>query len=275
MAGRLDGKTALVTGGASGMGRAGATAFAREGATVVLADIAADRAQTVADAITAEGGRASVEQFDVTDAASVERLTRAAVERMGRIDVLYHCAIDVRFVNYRDTRLTEMDDEVWDRLIALGLTGAFYLLKHVGRQMLAQRSGSIILSGTTDALIGTAGLDGYTAAKGGLIALTRSFAAGVAPDGIRVNTLCPAFVSTESQMDWLDVPESRAAIQSLHLLPIPSAEEIAPFAVFLASDESKAVTGGIFPVDAGFMAFKSKVDTMGAMHTGEGRAPMP
>jgi NAD(P)-dependent dehydrogenase (short-subunit alcohol dehydrogenase family) len=273
MAGRLDGKTALVTGGASGMGRAGATAFAREGAHVVLADIDEARAATVADAIVAEGGRAVALPFDLTSAASVEALTAAAVEELGRIDVLYHCAIDVRFINYQDTRLTEMDDAVWDHMLLLGLTGAFYLLKHVGRQMLRQRSGSIILSGTTDALIGTAGLDGYTAAKGGLIALTRSFAAGVAPDGIRVNTLCPAFVSTESQMDWMDVPESRAAIQSLHLLPIPTAEDIAPFAVFLASDESRAVTGGIFPVDAGFIAFKSKVDTMAAMHTGEEHAP--
>jgi NAD(P)-dependent dehydrogenase (short-subunit alcohol dehydrogenase family) len=273
MAGRLDGKTALVTGGASGMGRAGATAFAREGAAVVLADINEAGAAAVADAIVAEGGRAVALPFDLTSGPSVEALTTATIEELGRIDVLYHCAIDVRFINYQDTRLTEMDDAVWERMLLLGLTGAFYLLKHVGRQMLRQQSGSIILSGTTDALIGTAGLDGYTAAKGGLIALTRSFAAGVAPDGIRVNTLCPAFVSTESQMDWLDVPEARAAIQSLHLLPIPTAEEIAPFAVFLASDESRAVTGGIFPVDAGFVAFKSKVDTMGAMHAGEGRAP--
>ena len=137
--------------------------------------------------------------------------------------MLYHCAVDVRFVNYEDRRLTELDDAVWDRMIDLCLTGAFYLCKHVGRQMLAQRSGSIILSATTDALIGVAGLDSYTAAKGGVVSLTRSFAAGMAPDGVRVNALCPAFVSTEPQMDWLDVPESRAAIESLHLLPDPRA----------------------------------------------------
>ena len=171
--------------------------------------------------------------------------------------MLYHCAVDVHFVNYEDRRLTELDDAVWDRMMRLCLTGAFYLCKHVGRQMLAQRSGSIILSATTDALIGVAGLDSYTAAKGGIVSLTRSFAAGMAPDGVRVNTLCPAFVSTEPQMDWLDVPESRAAIQSLHLLPIPEPEDIAPFAVFLASDESRSVTGGIFPVDSGYMAFKA------------------
>ena len=186
--------------------------------------------------------------------------------------MLYHCAVDVRFVNYEDRRLTELEDAVWDRMIQLCLTGAFYLCKHVGRQMLAQQSGSIILSATTDALIGVAGLDSYTAAKGGIVSLTRSFAAGMAPDGVRVNTLCPAFVSTEPQMDWLDVPESRRAIESLHLLPIPEPEDIAPFAVFLASEESRSVTGGIFPVDSGYMAFKAKVDTMAAMHRGRSDA---
>jgi NAD(P)-dependent dehydrogenase (short-subunit alcohol dehydrogenase family) len=269
MAGRLDGKTAVVTGGASGMGRAGATAFAREGATIVLADINEAGAAQVADAIRAEGGRAVALPFDVTSSASVETMTAAAVAELGRIDVLYHCAVDVNFVNYEDRRLTELEDAVWDRMILLCLTGAFYLCKHVGRQMLAQRSGSIILSSTTDALIGTAGLDSYTAAKGGINSLTRSFAAGMAADGVRVNTLCPAFVATEPQRTWLDVPASRSAIESLHLLPIPDPEDIAPFAVFLASDESRSVTGGIFPVDSGYMAFKAKVDTMGAMQSGQ------
>jgi NAD(P)-dependent dehydrogenase (short-subunit alcohol dehydrogenase family) len=268
MAGRLDGKTAIVTGGASGMGRAGATAFAREGASVAIADINEARALEVAEKINAAGGRAVVLPFDVTDSGSVERMTATAVSELGRIDVLYHCAVDVHFVNYEDRRLTELDDAVWDRMIALCLSGAFYLCKHVGRQMLAQGSGSIILSATTDALIGVAGLDSYTAAKGGIVALTRSFAAGMAPDGVRVNTLCPSFVATEPQMEWLDVPQSRTAIQSLHLLPIPEPEDIAPFAVFLASDEARTVTGGIFPVDAGYMAFKANVDTMGAMQSG-------
>ena len=265
MAGRLEGKVAVVTGAGSGMGRAGAVAFAREGASVALADIDEGRAARVADSIVAAGGRAIVIPFDVTESASVEAMATTATAQLGRIDVLYHCAVDAHFVNHEDRRLTELDDAVWDRMIAVCLTGAFYVCKHVGRQMLRQRAGSIILSATTDALIGCAGLDSYTAAKGGVVSLTRSFAAGMAPDGIRVNALCPAFVATEPQLEWLDVPEARAAIESLHLLPIPEPEDVAPFAVFLASDESRPVTGGIFPVDAGYMAFKAKVDTMGAV----------
>jgi NAD(P)-dependent dehydrogenase (short-subunit alcohol dehydrogenase family) len=116
--------------------------------------------------------------------------------------------------------------------------------------------------------MGCAGLDSYTAAKGGVTALVRSFAAGIGRDGVRVNALAPSFVSTEPQQVWLQQDEARQMIERLHILPIPTPEQIAPFVVFLASDESEAVTGGIFPVDAGYMAFKARVDVMGAMQSG-------
>ncbi|HEY1367388.1 MAG TPA: SDR family oxidoreductase [Gaiellaceae bacterium] len=263
MADRLDGKVALVIGGGSGMGRAGAAAMAAEGATVVVSDIALDRAEAVADAI---GGTAM--HVDVASAETVERLVRDVVAAHGRIDALYHCAADVHFVNTEDRRLTELDDPIWHRMIDVHLTGTFYVLKHVGRQMLAQRSGSIIVSSTVDALVGCAGLDSYTAAKGGVTAMVRSFAAGIGRDGVRVNAIAPSFVSTEPQMVWLDDDKARATIESLHVLPIPTPEQIAPFVVYLASDESAAVTGTVFPVDAGYMAFKAQVDVMGTMQAG-------
>jgi NAD(P)-dependent dehydrogenase (short-subunit alcohol dehydrogenase family) len=268
MAGRLDGKVALVVGGGSGMGRAGASAMAAEGASVVVADIALDRAEHVAAAIAESGGSAAALHVDVASPELVQRLVENTVDRFGRVDALYHCAADVHFVNTQDRRLTELDDAVWHRMIDVHLTGTFYVLKHVGRQMLAQRSGSIIVSSTVDALVGCAGLDSYTAAKGGVTSLVRSFAAGMGPDGVRVNAIAPSFVSTEPQMVWLEDDAARAAIQSLHVLPIPSPEQIAPFVVFLASDESSAVTGTVFPVDAGYMAFKAQVDVMGAMQAG-------
>ena len=165
---------------------------------------------------------------DVCDTASVERMVATTVERFGRLDVVYHCAVDVPFVNTQDRRLTELDEAVWTRMIDLCLTGVFRVVKYAGRQMLAQQSGSIILSSTVDALVGCAGLDSYTAAKGGVTALTRSLAAGLAPDGIRVNAIAPSFVSTEPQKVWLEDDASRSTIEQLHLLEIPTPEEIAP-----------------------------------------------
>ena len=119
-------------------------------------------------------------------------------------------------------------------MLDLVLTGTFNCAKHAGRRMIEQGSGSIILTATTDALIGCAGLDAYTAAKGGVVALTRSFAAGIARDGVRVNAICPSFVSSEPQREWLANEESARAVDALHLLPVPSPEEIAPLVVYLA-----------------------------------------
>jgi len=267
-AGRLANKVALVVGGGSGMGRAGAVAMAAEGASVVVADIALDRAEMVAAAIAAAGGTAAAMYVDVTDAERVGQLVAETVRRFGRIDALYHCAADVNLVNQEDKRLTELDDEIWSRVIDVHLTGTFNVLKHVGRQMIAQQSGSIIVSSTVDALVGCAGLDSYTAAKGGVTSMVRSFAAGVGKDGVRVNAIAPSFVSTEPQRVWLDDADHRTTIESLHILPIPTPEQIAPFVVYLASDESLVVTGTVVPIDAGYTAFKAQVDVMGAVQAG-------
>ena len=263
--GRLEGKVALVVGGGSGMGRAGAAAMAAEGAAVVVSDVSLERAQAVAASI---GANAVALHVDVTSSELVERLVAETVERFGRVDALYHCAADVHFVNTSDRRVTELDDKTWDRMIDIHLTGTFRVLKHVGRQMIAQRSGSMIVSSTVDALVGCAGLDSYTAAKGGVTSMVRSFAAGIGRDGVRVNAIAPSFVTTEPQMVWLDDQPARSTIGSLHILPIPTPEQIAPFVVYLASDESAAVTGTIFPIDAGYMAFKAQLDVMGTMQAG-------
>jgi NAD(P)-dependent dehydrogenase (short-subunit alcohol dehydrogenase family) len=250
------------------MGRAGAVAMAAEGAAVVVSDIAFDRAESIAASIGETGGVAVGMLVDVTSPELVRDVVERTVERFGALDVLYHCAADVVLVNTRDDRLTELDDETWRRMIDIHLTGTFNVLKHAGRQMIAQRSGSIIVSSTVDAFVGCARLDSYTAAKGGVTALVRSFAAGIGPDGVRVNGIAPSFVSTEPQRVWLDDAKARATIESLHILPIPTPEQVAPFVVYLASDESAAVTGTVFPIDAGYLAFKAQVDVMGTMQAG-------
>lgn len=265
MSGRVEGKVAVVTGGGSGMGRAGATLLGAEGAKVVVADIDGDKGRRVTELIVKNKGEATFIQADVLRTESVRAMVEQTISTYGRIDVLYHNAIDVRFVNEQDRRLTELPEETWNRMIDLVLGGTYRCCKFVGQRMIAQKSGSIILTATTDALIGCAGLDSYTAAKGGVVALTRSFAAGVGKDGVRVNAICPSFVSTEPQLDWLKKPGSQAVMEALHLLPIQTPEQIAPFVVFLASDESAAVTGGIFPIDSGYMAFKANIDIMGAV----------
>lgn len=263
MAKRVEGKAAVVTGGASGMGRAGAALLAAEGAKVVVADINEPAGRQVAQSILNAGGDAAYVPVDVRSVESVKRMVQQTLDRYGRIDVLYHNAVDARFVNEQDRRLTELPEETWDHILGLVLTGAFHCCKYIGQQMIRQQSGSIILTATVDALVGCAGLDAYTAAKGGVISLTRSFAAGMANEGVRVNAICPGFVATEPQLEWLQKPGAQELMRSLHLLPIATPEQIVPFAVYLASDESAVVTGGIFPIDSGYMAFKANVGTMG------------
>ena len=194
--GLLDDKIAIVTGAASGIGRAGARLMAEAGATVVVADINDEGGEAVAAAIAEAGGEAVFSHFDVCEVGSVQDLVAGTVERYGRIDALFHNAVSVPLVNKHDNRATELDDAIWDRIIGMVLTGTYYCAKHVGRQMLEQRSGSMVLTATTDALIGQAGIDAYTAAKGGVVSLTRSLAAGISPEGVRVNAICPGFVKT-------------------------------------------------------------------------------
>jgi len=194
MAGRLEGKVALVTGGASGIGRAGSILMARERAKVAVADIDAARADAVVKEIEAAGGEAFAVTVDVRNSASVQAMVAAAVERFGRIDVLFHNAVSVPLVNKQDRRITELPEETWHAIVGLVLTGTFLTAKYVAQKMLEQHSGSIILTATVDALVGQAGLDAYTAAKGGVVSMTRSMAAGLSPEGVRVNAICPGFV---------------------------------------------------------------------------------
>jgi NAD(P)-dependent dehydrogenase (short-subunit alcohol dehydrogenase family) len=195
----------------------------------------------------------------VRDSQSVQEMIIRAVDRFGRIDILFHNAVSVPLINNEDRRITELPEETWRHIIDLVLTGTFLTAKYTARHMLDRKAGSIILTATVDALVGTAGIDAYTAAKGGVVALTRSMAAGLSPQGVRVNAICPGFVATPHQSVFMDVPAERRKIEELHLMGIMDPADIAGFAVFLASDAARRITGGIHTADSGYTAFKAHV----------------
>ncbi len=260
----LTDKVLLVTGGGSGIGAAAARIAARDGARVVVADIDRDAARGVAGGIAAE-----TVVVDVRDPQSVRAMIDEVVARHGRLDAVVHSAMSVPLVNKQDRRVTELPEAAWNSIIGLVLTGTFLVCKYASRAMLDRRSGSLVLVATADALIGQAGLDAYTAAKGGVVAMTRSMAAGLSPEGVRVNAICPGFVDTPHQRAFLDRPADRARIEAMHLMPIMSAEDVAEFAIFLSSDRASRLTGGVHACDGGYSAFKGRLDVMEVFDRGD------
>lgn len=263
----LKDKIVLVTGGGQGIGEAAGRVFSAYGATVVLTDIAEDRVLAHCEDIRQNGGDALGVRLDVTDTASVTAAVDKAVEQYGRIDGLFHNAMSAAYVNNNDTIVTEMSDEVWSHIIALTLTGTFHVMRAVGREMLKNKSGSMVMTATVDALIGQAGIDAYSAAKGGVVSLVRSAAAGLSPQGIRINSLCPGFVSTTDQASFLEDPARRKEIDKMHLMEIATPEDIAEYAAFLLSDVSRCVTGATHLVDSGYTSFKGKLTMRNQIRT--------
>ncbi len=256
----LKNKVAIITGGSSGMGRAGVELFSAAGCQSIIADINEAEGKKIQNDLINNNLKAEFIYTDVTNPANVQSTAKTVVEKYGKIDVLFHNAVDVPLVNNHDRRVTELPDEIWHKITSLVLDGAFYCSKYIGKEMLKQKSGSIILTATTDALVGQAGLDAYTAAKGGIVSMTRSMAAGLSPVGIRVNAICPGFVETPHQMKFLNDPKVRKQLEDLHLMGISKPIDIAEFALFLASDKSKSMTGGVHVVDSGYTSFKGKLE---------------
>jgi NAD(P)-dependent dehydrogenase (short-subunit alcohol dehydrogenase family) len=262
---RLAGKVAIITGAASGMGRAAALLFAAEGAKVVIADVDGERGPAVEAEVVAAGGDALFVRTDVSESAEVQALVRAAVERYGKLTTLYNNAAPVVLVNTEDRSVSELPEEVFDRLVAVILRGTYLCCKYGIPELVKAGGGSIVNTASVDAVVGQGGYDGYTAAKGGVLSLTRSMAVAYAPHGIRVNAILPGFVRTPANEPWLTREASRRAIESLHLTRIGEPEDIARFALYLASDESGYVTGGWHAIDGGFTAFKTTVTDYGEL----------
>ena len=259
---RLAGKVAIITGAASGIGRAAALLFATEGAKVVIADVDEERGRAVEGEI---GDEALFVRTDVADGAQVRALVQAAVRRFGRLTTLYNNAAPVELVNTEDRSVTDLPEEVFDRMIAVILRGTYLCCKHAIPEIVRAGGGSVINTSTVDAIVGQGGYDAYAAAKGGVLSLTRAMAVGYARHGVRVNAILPGFVRTPATEPWLARDASRRVMESLHLTRIGEPEDIARFALYLASDESEYVTGGWHAIDGGFSAFKTTVTDYGGL----------
>jgi 3-oxoacyl-[acyl-carrier protein] reductase len=245
---RLQGKTALVTGAGAGIGRAVAERFAREGARVIIADRDADAAASVAAHI-GDAARPSV--VDISDEASVEAAYADLIAAGWSPDVVVANA-GVQLFG-QDAKAADLDLDVWRRTIDINLTGTFLTVKHSVRAMLASGGGSIILTGSPTGLNGE-GQDftAYSASKAGIHGLTRTVAAAYARDGIRVNTVVPAYTETGLVSTISDDPESRAAI--IGRIPLGRAgspADVEGIMVFLASADGEFATGALFAVDGG------------------------
>jgi NAD(P)-dependent dehydrogenase (short-subunit alcohol dehydrogenase family) len=248
--GRLDGKVAVITGAASGIGREAAVLFSDEGASVCVADMSAEQGEEAA----AECREAFFQQVDVSDSASVAAMYEAAHERYGGVDLLYNNA---GISPGDDASILETEEEAWQRVQDVNLKGVYLCCKHGIPYLLERGGGSVINVASFVAILGAATSQiSYSASKGGVLSMSRELAVQFARQGVRVNALCPGPVETPLLLSIFgDDPEAYAR-RRVHI-PIgrlAKPREIAQGALFLASDESSFVTGATFLVDGGITA---------------------
>lgn len=251
---RLAGKVAVITGAASGIGRATAALFAREGARLVLADVNEQTGEELAETFRAQGGEAVFVQTDVTSEADVQRMVAAAVERFGRLDILFNNAGIVR-----RSPVAECTLEEWEQVFAVNVRGVFLGCKHAVPVMQKQGGGVIVNTGSGASFIASPNSPAYTASKGAVLQLTKQVAVDYAKDGIRVNAVCPGVVDTPLMAPAFarggDTEAGKAAFAAKHPLGrLAKADEVAKAVLFLASDESSFSTGSALMVDGGYTA---------------------
>jgi NAD(P)-dependent dehydrogenase (short-subunit alcohol dehydrogenase family) len=251
--GMLDGKVVLITGAASGIGRATALEAHDEGATLLLSDVNAEQGEALASEL---GERASFAVCDVTNESDVEALVKRAVDEHGRLDGAFNCAGILGTV----ALTTDTDYDTWKRILEVDLNGVFLCTKHELRVMLDQGSGSILNMASAAGLVGWPGAVGYVAAKHGVVGLSKAAALEFAAQGIRVNAICPSYVETPMVEDLFenllggDKANVEAALANHPIGRFANAKEIAAASVWLLSDKASFVTGTAMSVDGGYTA---------------------
>ena len=250
----LDGKSALVTGGGNGIGRATALAMTREGAHVAVADRDAKAAADTVALINAAGGQAMSLAGDVTDAEQVRAMVQAVVAARGRLDCAFNNAgVAPHQVGSFAQLTAQWSEDSFDRMIAVNLKSVFLCLKHEIIQMLSQGGGTIVNTASIAGLIGLNRASAYVAAKHGVVGLTKTAALEYAADGIRVNAVCPGFITT-NMTDLARKLRSDSILGHTPMGRFGAPEEIAEMVVWLCSDRASYVTGAAYAVDGGWTA---------------------
>ena len=250
--GQLDGKVALITGAGSGIGRASALAFAREGAKVAVADIVVEGGEETVRMVKEAGGEAFFIRVDVSNAADVEAMVNTVVDTYGRID----CAYNNAGIEGRLASTDEYPEDVFDKVIDINLTGVWLCMKYELPHMLKQGGGAIVNTASGAGLIGVSGMSAYVASKHGVVGLTKTAALEYAKSGIRVNAVCPGLIQTPMveriTAEQPQLGEALVAAEPVGRTGKP--EEIAESVVWLSSDAASFVTGHAMSVDGGYVA---------------------
>jgi 3-oxoacyl-[acyl-carrier protein] reductase len=245
--GSLDGKVALVTGSARGIGQAIALKLAAEGADLLLCDLQKEWLDETAAKAAELGRKAACFACDVSNAAQVETVVKDGAEAMGRIDVLVNNAGITK-----DTFLMRMTEQDWDAVLDINLKGTFLFTKAVSKVMMRQRSGTIVNVASIIGLIGNAGQCNYAASKAGVIALTKSVAKELASRGIRANAVAPGFIRTK-MTDKLPEDIRQKMLDVIPLARFGEPEDVAKVVLFLAGDNSSYITGQVLSVCGGMV----------------------
>lgn len=249
---RLANKTAIITGGASGIGRASALLFAREGANIVIADLNVDGGKETAELVERQGGNAFFSEVNVSDSNQVRDLVAVTVDTFGQLDILFNNA----GIGNPNVKSVDLEEEEWDRIIDINLKGVFLGIKHAVPELKKAGGGAIINTSSLLGLKGQKYLSAYNASKAGVILLTKNAALEYGRENIRVNAIAPGVIDTQIIDGWKSDEHKWPIISRANALGrIGNPEEVANAALFLASDEASFITGATLSVDGGGLTF--------------------